>query len=184
MHSKSANTEIMINDEQDEVIKEHFDSLKNRYQHNLESMKGSEFVFDHVYLLYYKCDKTNPNRAESYIDSPDWKKKINKKATINPINKKDNTCFQFSVTVALNQGEIKNDTQKIIEIKPFINKHNLEGMSFPSEKYDKKTFEKNNVSIAVKGFCQKRKNISCLCLKHNSNHEKQDVLLMITNGEG
>ena len=57
-------------------------------------------------------------------------------------------------------------------------------MSFPSEKYDKKTFEKNNVSIAVKGFCQKRKNISCLRLKHNSNHEKQVVLLMITNGEG
>ena len=36
MHSKSDNTEIMINDEADEVIKELFDSLKNRYQNNLE----------------------------------------------------------------------------------------------------------------------------------------------------
>ena len=34
----------MIKDEADEVIKERFDSLKNRYQNNLESMKGSEFV--------------------------------------------------------------------------------------------------------------------------------------------
>ena len=38
MHSKSDNIEIMINDEGDEVIKELFDSLKNRYQNNLESM--------------------------------------------------------------------------------------------------------------------------------------------------
>ena len=29
----------MINDETDEVIKEHFDSLKDRYQNNLESRK-------------------------------------------------------------------------------------------------------------------------------------------------
>ena len=48
MHSKSGNTEIMMNDEaNDEVIKELFDSLKNIYQTNLESMKDSEFVFDY-----------------------------------------------------------------------------------------------------------------------------------------
>ena len=41
MDSKSDNTEIMINNEVDEVLKELFDSLKNRYQNNLESMKGS-----------------------------------------------------------------------------------------------------------------------------------------------
>ena len=35
-------------------------------------MKGSEFVFDYVHLLYYKCHKLNPNRGGSYIDSPDW----------------------------------------------------------------------------------------------------------------
>ena len=35
----------MINDEADEVIKKMFDSLKNRYQNNLESIKGSEFFF-------------------------------------------------------------------------------------------------------------------------------------------
>ena len=52
---KSDNIEIMISDEADEIIKELFDSLKNRYQNNLESMKGSELVFDYVQLLYYKC---------------------------------------------------------------------------------------------------------------------------------
>ena len=57
----------MFNDEADEVIKELFDSLKNRYQNNLESMKDIEFVFYYVHLLYYKCHKVNPDRGESYI---------------------------------------------------------------------------------------------------------------------
>ena len=38
MHSKSGSIEIMINDEADEVIEELLDSLKNRYQNNLESI--------------------------------------------------------------------------------------------------------------------------------------------------
>ena len=75
MHSKSDGIEIMINVEADEVIKEHSDSLKNRYQNNLESMKCSEFVFDYVQLLYYKCHKINANCGGLYIDSPDWIKK-------------------------------------------------------------------------------------------------------------
>ena len=48
MHSENDNIEIIINDEEDKVIKELFDSLKYRYQNNLESMKGSEFVFNYV----------------------------------------------------------------------------------------------------------------------------------------
>ena len=42
----------MINDEADQVIKELFDSLKSKYQNNLESMKVSEFVFNFVHLFY------------------------------------------------------------------------------------------------------------------------------------
>ena len=103
MHWKSDNKEIMINDEADEVYK----SLKNGYQNFFESMKGTEFVFDYINLLCYKCHKINPNCCGSYIDSPDWIK--NKKATINPSNKKDKKCFQYTVTVALNSEEIKND---------------------------------------------------------------------------
>ena len=109
-------------------------------------MKGSEFVFDYVHLLYYKCHKINPNRSGSYIDSPDWIK--NKKATINHINRKDNKCFQYVVTVVLNNDEIKNDPQRIAKIKPFINKYNWERINFLSEKDDCKKFEKNNVTIA------------------------------------
>ena len=42
----------MISDGADEITKELFDSLKNRYQNNLNSMRGSEFVFDHVHLMF------------------------------------------------------------------------------------------------------------------------------------
>ena len=84
MHSKRDNKEIMNNDKADEVIKKLFESLLNRYQNNLEeSMQGSEFVFNYVHSLYYKCHEINPNCGGSYIDYRDWMK--NKKATINPI---------------------------------------------------------------------------------------------------
>ena len=58
----------MINDEADEFI----NSLKNRYQNNLKSVKGNEFVFDYIHLLYYKCHKINLNPCRSYTGSPDW----------------------------------------------------------------------------------------------------------------
>ena len=53
-HSKSYNIEIIINDERNKFIKELFDSLKNRYQYNLESIEDSDFVFNYVRLVYYK----------------------------------------------------------------------------------------------------------------------------------
>ena len=117
MHSKSDNKEIMMNDEVDEFIKESLDSLKNRYQNHLESMKGSEFVFNCVIALYYKNHKINPNRI-GHIYSPDWIKKT-KKTTINPINNEDNKYFQSTLIVALNHEEIKKDLQRITKIKPF-----------------------------------------------------------------
>ena len=64
----------MINGEANEVIKKSLDSVKNRYQNNLELTKGSEFVFDYVNLLYYKFHKINPNCGGSYIASTDWMK--------------------------------------------------------------------------------------------------------------
>ena len=61
----------MINDAVDKVIKRLFNSLKNRYQNKLESMKGSEFVIDYIHLLRYKFHKINSNRGGSYIHSPE-----------------------------------------------------------------------------------------------------------------
>ena len=46
-HWKSQKIEIMINDLTDKVIHGMYDSPKNRYQNNLKSMKGGEFVFEY-----------------------------------------------------------------------------------------------------------------------------------------
>ena len=55
MHTKSDNMEIMMGSETDEIIKELFKSLKQKYQEGLEeSMKGSEFILD---VLYYNLNK-------------------------------------------------------------------------------------------------------------------------------
>ena len=57
LHSRSDKIKIVISDEADEVIKKNFDLLKNRYQNNLQSVRGSEFGFIYVELLYHKCHK-------------------------------------------------------------------------------------------------------------------------------
>ena len=62
----------------------------------------------------------------------------NKKATINPINKKNNKCLQYTETVALNHKEIKGNPQRMKKIEPFIDKYNWEGINFPSKKDDRK----------------------------------------------
>ena len=64
MHTKSNNDEIMVGSEKNEVIKELFKSFLQRYQEGLlENMKGSDFEFDGVNLLYYDFNKTSLNRG-------------------------------------------------------------------------------------------------------------------------
>ena len=66
MHTKSDNIEIMIGSETDDIIDEFFESLLQKYQEGLEeSMKGSEFIFDSVDLLYYHLQKTSLKRIGS-----------------------------------------------------------------------------------------------------------------------
>ena len=106
-----------------DIIDELFKSFLQKYQQGLvEAIRGSEFIFDSVDLLYYNLQKINLNRkGSSYIDSPKWLK--NKKATINPKNNDDN-CFQYALTFALHYQNIKQDPQRILKIKPFINQYN------------------------------------------------------------
>ena len=131
--------EIMIGSDTNEVIEELFKSLLQRYQENLEEkMRGSEFVFDGVNVLYYDLNNISLNREGSYIDSGEWIK--NKKATINP-NNNDNKCFQYALTVALNHEQIKDHPERISKIKPFIDQHNWKKIDFPLKSKDWKKFE-------------------------------------------
>ena len=184
MHTKSDNEEIMVGSHTNDIIKELFKSFLQRYQEGLqEKMKGSEFEFDGINLLYYDFNKTSLNRVGPYIDSPEWIK--NKKSTINPKNN-DYKCFQYAVTVALNRDKINKHSQRVSKIKPFINQYNWSNIDFPSTSKDWKKFELNNESIAPNILYvphKTRKIFLAYKSKYNLTPENQVILLMITDGE-
>ena len=107
-------------------------------------MRGSDFIFDSVQLLHYKCHKIDFKSSGSYINSPDWIKK--KKATINSKNT-DDKFFQYAATVALSYEEIGSYPDRVSNIKPFVNKYNWKGINYPTKIDDWKTFQKNNPTI-------------------------------------
>ena len=110
MNSRSKNIKFTSYNDAYEVVDELFESLHSRYQGNLEtSLRGSNFIFDSIQLMYYKCYKVHFRRGGSYIDSPDWKKMKN--ATINQKNE-DDKCFLYAVTVVLNYGEIESHAER------------------------------------------------------------------------
>ena len=144
-------------------------------------MRGSDFIFDSVQLLYHKCHKISFKRGGSYIDSPDWIKK--KKATINQKNT-DDKCFQYMVTVTLNYEETESHPERVSNVKLFIYKYNWKGINYPPEIDDRTMFEKNNQTIALNILYIKDKEIYPAHIsKHNSTCEKQIIPLMIPNEE-
>ena len=146
MHSKSDNYEIMMGVDTNEIIKNLFNSLFKRYQGGLQkSMRGSDFVFDYVESLNYIFHKVDLKRSGSYIETPYW---IKTKATINCHNK-DNKCFQYAITTALNYDEIKENHHRINKVKPFVDKYDWNGINFPSNINGCKKFELNNKSIGL-----------------------------------
>ena len=167
-----------------DIIKKIFKSFLNDYQkEEIVLRKGSDFVFENVDLLSYRFHKISLKRGKSYIKSPEWV--INKRATINPKNK-DNKCFQYSITVALNHQNIENYPERISNIMPFISQYNWEGIEFPAGIKDWKRFERNNKTIALNILFvphnEKTINLAYKS-KYNRKHENKVVLLIITNGE-
>ena len=184
VYTKSDNIEIRIGDDINDVIKELFKSLLKRYQEILqEKMRGLEFGFDGVNVLYYDFNKISLNRGGSYIEPAKWIK--DKRSIINPKNN-DYKCFQYAITVALNHDKINRDPQRISKIKPFIEQYNWNDTDFPATSKDWKKLEQNNESIALNILYVPHgtKQISLAYQsKHNLNREEKVILLMISNGE-
>ena len=180
----SDNEEIRSGNETVEIINKLFESFLNNYQKEEKILRnGSNFVFESVKILYYHIYKINLKRGKSYIKSPEWI--LNKRATINPKNK-DNKCFQYSITVALNHQNIENHPERISNIKPFIDKYNWKGIDFPAGIKDWKKFERNNKTIAL-NILYVPPNTKIINLayksKYNRKRKNQVVLLMITDNK-
>ena len=134
MHTRSVNEEFTNGSDMDEIIKELFKSLLQRYQENLqEKMRDSDFAFDGANFLYYDFNKISISRGGSYIDSPKWLK--DKKSSVNPKNN-DHKSFQYAVTLALNLDKINDHPERISKIKPFIEEYNWKDIDFPSTNKD------------------------------------------------
>ena len=95
IHSASESVEIFVGSDTEDVIDTLFNTILQRFQQAQETSndKGSEFIPESVELLYYYFQIINIRRAESYIMSPEWI--VNKKATINPKNERDNKCQNY-----------------------------------------------------------------------------------------
>ena len=184
MHTKSDNIKIMNGTNTINAMNELIDSFVKRYQEGLDTnMKGSSYIFERIDLLEYHLHKICLNRGSSYIESPEWIK--NKRVTINPKNTKDNNCFQYAITAALNYQNIDSHLERISKLKPFINKYNWKDIEFPSHSKDWRKFECNNKTIALNILYvpYNTKEIrQAYISKHNDERDNQVNLLMITDG--
>ena len=183
MHTKSDNITIMSGIETEDVINELFNTFRKRYQEGLETkMRGSSFTFERIDLLEYHLHKISLNRGSSYIESPEWIK--NKGVTINPKNTKDNNCFQYAITAALNYQDIDHHPERVSKLKPFINNYYWKDIEFPSHSKDWRKLECNNKTIALNTFYvpyNTEQIRQAYISKHDKGRDTQVNLLMITD---
>ena len=182
LYVNSDNEEIRLGNETYGIINRLIESFLSKYQNEEKILRnGSNFIFESVNLLTYHIHKIDLKRGKSYIKSPEWI--LNKRATINPKNK-DNKCFQYSITVALNHQNIENHPERISNIKPFINKYNWKGIESPAGIKDWKKFEENNKDVFI-NILYVPPNTKTINLAHKSKYNRKRknlvVLLMITN---
>ena len=73
MYTRSDNEEFMSGSDTNEVIKLLFRSFLQKYHENLQNqMRGSNYEFDDVNLLYHNFNKISLNRGGSYIVPAKW----------------------------------------------------------------------------------------------------------------
>ena len=99
------------------------------------------------------------------------------------ITNEDN-CFQSALNDSLDYQKIKKDPQKISKLKPYINQYSWKGIKVPSGKEDLKKFEQNNKenSLNILFVPHNKKEIEpTFTSKYNCKHEKQVILLIITD---
>ena len=176
-YSASKPAEIFMGSDTKDVIDKLFNTIVKRFQQAQETSNdnGSKFIPESVELLYY-FQKINIRRAESYVMSPDWI--VNKKATINPKNERDNKCFQCSIISGLNYNKIKEkELKKILKFKRV-------DTDFSSYQRDWEEFEQNNTSIALNVlFVSYNSEEIKLAYKSNYNKRKNQVILLMINNE-
>ena len=162
-----------------DVIDALFHTPFQRIQHAQETSNDnrSEFIPECLKLLYHNFPKIDIRRTESYIMSPDWI--INKKATINPKNEKDNKCCQWSIISGLNYNKVKKKYLKKIE--------NLKRVDLDLLSHERgwENFDQNNTSIALNVLfvSYSSEEIKLAYKSRYNNKIKSHVILLMINDE-
>ena len=146
---KSKNIVCLPSDNSEDILEQLFNSLQNYYADKLLICRtSSSYAYESVEGLSIHFHEIDLNRGSSYIPSPDWLK--NKGATINPQNTKDNYCFMYALTIALNHQEMGSKPDRISnELINHILKYNWDYIDFSSGHKDYFAFEQNNEDIAL-----------------------------------
>ena len=161
-------------------LEETYEKIKQNIVEEFEAYqkKGSGWIFVEILKLELYITQYNVTKASTYFPLPDYLK--NKNAIIN-IKNRDNQCFKWCVTRALNLRE--RDNERIdSSLKKHAEKYNWSNVKFPSSYHDIDMFEKNNnIGIVVFGVVEKREIIVLRIPKEK--YSKQIKLLLISNGK-
>ena len=158
-----------------------FKSLLKSYEKETDTLKGSNLVFDGIDLTLVQFIKIKLKRGGSYIPTLNWISV--KKATINPKNTKDDFCFAYSIVASIHNNEIDHNLNRIINLKPFINKYNWNSINFSTEQKDWDRFERNNKDVALNilsAHSTKKKIYIVRTSKHNNARKHKVILLIIS----
>ena len=96
------------------------------------------------------------------------------------------TDFQNALDDALSYQNIERHPQRILKLKPYINKYNWEETEFWAGTKDWNKFERNHETIALNIlFILQNTEIIRVAYRPEYNHKrkKQVILLMITDGK-
>ena len=104
-----------------------------------EPMRRSDFIPDSIDLLYYHLQKIGLKRGRSNINSLKWLKI--KKTTINP-KSNDDKCLQYALTAGLNYQNFKSNSERMSNLKPFINRYDSKEIDLHCTKKTGKSLNK------------------------------------------
>ena len=140
------NVSVQLGDTYDEMVSKITERLA-KFQKN-----GSGWRLKSIICLEISIIQCNPLKGGIYTDLPNYIKK--KKAVINMKNK-DNLCFKWAVTRALNPTD--HNAERVSEIlKTQSEKYNWEGVTFPMKVKDIDVWEKNNnINVHVLAYDDK-----------------------------
>ena len=138
-------TSVYQGSEMDQVVDGMTANMK--FQIENPALLNSRFVFDEFLYLDVNFHQFNLMRGSSYLPLPNWLAR--KKAIVNPHND-DKECFKWSVIIAEKVG--MKDSQRVSNLRKFMDNYDWSGLEFPVSIKDIGKFEtRNDISVNVLG---------------------------------